>query len=868
MKKFALALSLLLLMCGCGTRPPSTVIIVSIAPSAPANIDQGQTMQFIASLADNATNVNKGVTWTATGPGCAGVACGTFTNVTTTSATYVAPASVSASLSVTVTATSVDQTTQYASSTFYVLPPPSIVTTNLPTATPTYIYNTSLQASGGVLPLKWSLASGTLPAGLTLNSAGSIYGIPTAGGTSNFTLKVTDSSGAPGGAASTQQTFSLTVVGILTIPTAIFPKATVGIPYSATLPVSGGLVPMTWSLYSGSLPSGLVLQSSSGVISGTPTLAGTTSFEVEVFDSSPTQQYYISSTFTITVLPSGPLTITTSALLDGSAGIPYQGKLVATGGQPPLAWTVTTGGLPPGLALNPSTGVISGIPTGSPGTYAFSVEVSDTSLPQQTATQHLSITINATPATCSSSGNNSLLVGQYAFSLRGYNGVGFLALVGSFTADGTGKITTGEADTNGVLGAQNGSLITSASSYSVGPDNRGCATLATPFGTFFTRFALGGVSAGIATQGRIIEFDNPGASAYIAAGQILQQNSSAFIISLTGGYTLRTSGWDPATSGRLACVGLVTGSAFKFGFLEQDCNDNGTVSSTTNSYTPTNTTLNTFTIADTNGRGTGILLVGGTVSDLTFYWVSTTQLFIVNSDPSPTFSGDWQQEEVPIGSSGFSQAAFNSTVTSYSSGLGLSGAGGDVSIATETANGGSSLTGQLYRDVAGAWQTPNPDNFTCSYSIVLIGRLTLSSGCGASPPISYMSALNTAFVLGTDSSVEVGLFEPQTTGLTNASVAGTYFVGTSEVVNQSAQAEVGVLTLGSTGILTSTTDAASIFGPVAGVAGSDTYSLNSNGTLSTGSSGGTTVGIAISGSKFVIVNNPTLTFPTLQIGQR
>jgi hypothetical protein len=44
--------------------------------------------------------------------------------------------------------------------------------------------------------------------------------------------------------------------------------------------------------------------------------------------------------------------------------------------------------------------------------------------------------------------------------------------------------------------------------------------------------------------------------------------------------------------------------------------------------------------------------------------------------------------------------------------------------------------------------------------------------------------------------------------------------------------------------------------------------LNSDGTFSTGSSGGTTVGIAISGSKLVIVNNPTLTFPTLQIGQR
>jgi hypothetical protein len=146
------------------------------------------------------------------------------------------------------------------------------------------------------------------------------------------------------------------------------------------------------------------------------------------------------------------------------------------------------------------------------------------------------------------------------------------------------------------------------------------------------------------------------------------------------------------------------------------------------------------------------------------------------------------------------------------------------------------------------------------------------SSCGANSPILYLNDFNntpnTGYLLGSDSTVAVGSFEPQTTGLTNASVAGTYFVGTSEVVNQGVQAEVGILTLGSTGIITSTTDAASTLSQATGISGSDTYSLSSAGTLSTGSSGGTTVGIAISGSKFVIVNNPTLTFPTLQIGQR
>ena len=73
------------------------------------------------------------------------------------------------------TATSVAQPLQIGSSTFNVMPPPSITTTNLPTATPNYIYNTALQATGGVQPLNWSLASGTLPAGMTINTAGMIY---------------------------------------------------------------------------------------------------------------------------------------------------------------------------------------------------------------------------------------------------------------------------------------------------------------------------------------------------------------------------------------------------------------------------------------------------------------------------------------------------------------------------------------------------------------------------------------------------------------------------------------------------------------------------------------------------------------------
>ena len=123
------------------------------------------------------------------------------------------------------------------------------------------------------------------------------------------------------------------------------------------------------------------------------------------------------------------------------------------------------------------------------------------------------------------------------------------------------------------------------------------------------------------------------------------------------------------------------------------------LSHTTNTYTPTNTLINTYTIADANGRSTGNSVVGQNTSDLTFYWATASQLFMINADPGITFSGDWVQENVPSGTSGFNQRSFNSNVAAYSSGLGLSGASGDVSIATETANGVSSVTAQLYLEL-------------------------------------------------------------------------------------------------------------------------------------------------------------------------
>ena len=158
--------------------------------------------------------------------------------------------------------------------------------------------------------------------------------------------------------------------------TSPLPAATSGSPYSRQIQTSGGLAPITYSSIGGSLPSGLSLNSSTGVISGTPTSSGNYSFTVRAEDScvSPFAGIgqRIDRTFSLQVnCPS--FSNSAGSPPSGTVGQAFSFQYTMTGGIGPYTYSLSSGSLPNGLALS-SSGLISGTPT-TAGTYNYGITV-------------------------------------------------------------------------------------------------------------------------------------------------------------------------------------------------------------------------------------------------------------------------------------------------------------------------------------------------------------------------------------------------------------------------------------------------------------------------------------------------------------
>jgi hypothetical protein len=249
-------------------------------------------------------------------------------------------------------------------------PPISITTTSLANATIAVSYSGSVQATGGVPPYAFSVITGSLPAGLSLAADGTITGTPTAAGTSNFTVQVTDAALNPQGKST--RALSITVAANpLAITTTSLAGGILNLPYTASVAASGGTLPYTFSVASGSLPSGLSLNAA-GNITGTPTSLGDFNVTIQVTDK---QNQNANKAFPLKIVASPSITTNSplGILITGTASTL---TLAATGGTLPYAWSITGGSLPSGLSLDPASGAINGTPTAA-GAYSFTATVTD-----------------------------------------------------------------------------------------------------------------------------------------------------------------------------------------------------------------------------------------------------------------------------------------------------------------------------------------------------------------------------------------------------------------------------------------------------------------------------------------------------------
>jgi hypothetical protein len=180
----------------------------------------------------------------------------------------------------------------------------------------------------------------------------------------------------------------------LVLATNSVPAGTVGTSYRAAFAATGGIPPYSWSQAGGTLPPGLSIGATTGDIAGTPSSAGTWSFNVQVSDSQvPADTATRAFTVAIAAAPQPtPVTITTTSLPYAKRNKNYSRTLTASGGKTPYAWSLAAGSLPPGLKIAASTGVISGKAT-TLGTFSFTVRVTDSQSAAVTATKALSIAV-------------------------------------------------------------------------------------------------------------------------------------------------------------------------------------------------------------------------------------------------------------------------------------------------------------------------------------------------------------------------------------------------------------------------------------------------------------------------------------------
>jgi hypothetical protein len=209
-------------------------------------------------------------------------------------------------------------------------------------------YSFQLTASGGGSQ-SWSIVGGSLPAGMQLSASGLVSGTPTAAGDFGFTVRVSD------GTRSATQAYTLTIVPKLKIASPRSAEGEIARPFDIHPSAAGGKAGYTWS--AAGLPAGVSLDSTSGAITGAPSLAGSFPVKLTVADS---LGFTDSVDIVFTVAPK--IAISTRTIRAARVGHAFGVHLAAAGGVTPRTWSIARGKLPAGIRFSKLTGAFAGTP--------------------------------------------------------------------------------------------------------------------------------------------------------------------------------------------------------------------------------------------------------------------------------------------------------------------------------------------------------------------------------------------------------------------------------------------------------------------------------------------------------------------------
>ncbi len=602
----------------------------------------------------------------------------------------------------------------------------------------------------------YTLNSGSLPAGLSLSTGGLLGGTPTQAGSFPITVRATDSNGCFGVSATYTISIACQVITVTNPANATGPAGT---PFSETFSQSGAVGSPSFTLGSGTLPTGLTLHAATGILDGTPSQGGTFPITVTVTDSNGCTG--TGPTYTL-IITCPVITVTNPGVSTGTAGTAFSQTFTQSGGVGTITWSIASGTLPTmvdpstasssngqlrpraevaptGLTLNSATGVLSGTPH-QVGTFPIVVRATDANgCTGDGTTYNLVISCNSISVTnpgvntgtvdasfsqtFTASGN----IGALSWSETGAlpSGITLSAsgvLSGTPTEPGSFPITVKATDTNGCFGTSSYTLTINCQTITVTKPVVTTGTVDTPFSQTFTQSGVGthtpatftlntgSLPSGLTLSTAGVLSGTPGQPGSFPITVKVTDVNGCFGVSTT--YTLVIACQTITVTNPATTTGTV-GSAFSQTFTQSGVGTHTPATFTTASTLPTGFSLSTAGVLSgtTNQHGTFPIVVtvtdvnGCTGTGSTYNLVINCQTITVTNPGVNTgtvgtvFSQNFTQGG-SIGGSTFSTASTLPTGLSLSAAGLLSGtplqSGSFPIVVTVTDGNGCTGTGATY----------------------------------------------------------------------------------------------------------------------------------------------------------------------------